>query len=132
MDNPITISRRAVVLAAAVAPVAAAQSPLAAEMLAMRRIRELSRELSHLLNDLPHAHRLTIEPSDTAVYPVLMEDMNPDLLPDHLAMMNRGLAVMERGAKMRDASITSLGLLWSVEDGHFGGVAVSYSRKPGF
>lgn len=129
MDNPITISQRAVVLAAVVAPVAAAQSPLAAEMLAMSRIRELSRELSHLLNDLPEAHRLTIEPSDTAVYPVVLEVLNPDRLPDHLAMMNRGLTVLERGAKMRDPSINGLGLLWDVDDGRFGGVAVSYGRK---
>jgi len=139
MDNSTNISRRAIVLAAAIPPVAAAlpvsraaaQAPQSAEMTIMIRIREMSRELSYLLNGLPHAHRLTIEPSGTAVYPVLMEDMNPGLMPDHLAMMNRGLAVMERGAKMHDPSITGLGLLWSVDDGVFGGVAVNYSQKVG-
>lgn len=104
---------------------------VAVEMAAMARIRDLSREISHLLKELPHPQSVTIEPCDIAVYPVLMMDMNPNVLPDYLAMMNRGLAVMERGAKMRDPAILGLGLVWGIDDGHFGGVAVSYSRKVG-
>lgn len=136
MDTEKNITRRQAIVASALTVSATVLTPSAAQAeapdrAAMRRIRELSREISHLLNSFPHPQSVTIEPSDIAVYPVLMMAMNPGVLPDHLAMMNRGLAVMERAAKSRDPSVLGLGLVWGIDDGRFNGVAVHYSRQAG-
>lgn len=136
MDTATLITRRAAIVAgAAVIPIAMGASSYAgAGNDAEANVLELAKALSHALSHLSRPVRLTIEPSDTAAHPVLMEDIRVTKLMDHLDTMSRGLKMMEEGAMARDPSIIGLGMLWGIEGAryeHFRGVAVNYSRKAG-
>jgi hypothetical protein len=129
------ITRRAAIVGAASLSLAAATQGyehLPPHIQAAAKVRELSRELSIALNGLNRPVRVTIEPSEAAARPVLMEDLvNP--VVDHLEMMNRGLKMMEEGAMLRNPNISGLGMIWGGNGAryqHFHGVAVSYRAKP--
>jgi len=93
------------------------------------RLKQLTREISNLLNAMPVRQRVTIEPSATSAQPVLIEDLDRGIQPDDLTLMNRGLKMMESGAMRRDPRIAALGMIWDIEGARhetFCGVAVRY------
>lgn len=130
------ITRRSAIIGAVALPLAVHASPysdLPPDIQAEARVRELARELSEALNSMSRPVRVTIEPSETGAHPVLMEDINRNVLVDHLATMSRGLKMMEGAAMARDPNITSLGMVWGIHGAryeHFAGVAVSFRTKP--